>query len=142
MLGLEEDVVALLAFISPTIERVLAGATQLLTSLGLLAMAVLTIVARRYRLLGYLAVAALAAPLVVLVDELVRRGRLERAVNEVADRAGISATAFPDLWGIAFMTAAFVVSGPFVTRPLAPRRRRGAGPAGIPRSCCCPSSCR
>ena len=56
VLGLEQDLVRLVTFLSPPVERILAGTLQVLTGLTLLAVWITPILRRRYRLFGYIVV--------------------------------------------------------------------------------------
>ena len=116
ILGFEEDLLQVFTFLSPSVERLLAGATQLFVGLVLLVIWVTPIVTRRYRVLGYVAVASLvSAALVELVEWWFGREEPATIANELALRAGIPTHDFPTTSTLAAIAAAFVILGPFVT---------------------------
>ena len=115
--GFEEDLIDLLGFVSPTIERVIKGALEVAVGLVGIFVLLVPLISRRYRLFGYLFLAQFAATLLMLgAEALVDRDESERVVNELADRAGIEAATTSGAVGIATMSAAFIVLAPFVSR--------------------------
>jgi len=125
IVGVEEDIVELFGFISPSTERVLHGIVEV--TAGMLALTVLLgpLLARRFRLLGYVVLASMSAyaamsALQVLID----REASAAVINELAARAGLSeAGTTSGSVGIAQLTAMFIVIAPFTTRRW---RRAGA----------------
>lgn len=115
--GLEEDLIELLGFVSPTIERVIKGALEIIVALVAVGMLVIPLINRRYRLFGYLfAAQLLASVLMGLVQRLVDRDPSEQVVNELAARAGIETATTSGAVGLASTAAAFIVLAPFVSR--------------------------
>lgn len=115
--GFEEDLVELLGFVSPTIERVIKGALEVTVGLVGVFILLVPLISRRYRLFGYLFLAQFAATLLMLgAEALVDRDESQRVVNELAERAGIEAATTSGAVGIATMSAAFIVLAPFVSR--------------------------
>ena len=124
MLGFEQDVVRVFDFISPSVERVLHGALEWVGLCISGAILIWTLVTRRFRLLGYVAVAyAVAGGLMWVVLQLLDREDPTLLVNEIAQRAGLSDATTSGEIGFAQFAAAFVVLGPFVS---ARWRRAGA----------------
>jgi len=124
ILGFEEDIVALFGFLSPTIERVLLGSLEVVIVVVTLALLVIPLVTKRYRLFGYLFAASIVASvLMALVDALVERQVSTLLVNELAERAGIGDDVSVGPAGLAQLVAVFVAFGPFVSRRW---RRAGA----------------
>jgi hypothetical protein len=122
VLGLEEDVVALLSFLSPTAERILAGAATVLVVLVAVAVFVPAFLFKRYRLIGYILVANLVTgALMSVVLWWLDRGDPETVVNEIAERAGVDDNVLSPA-GLAQVAASFVILAPFV-----PSRWRRAG---------------
>jgi len=116
ILGFEEDVLAAFTFLSPVVERLLAGATQVLVAMVFLVIWLTPIVTRRYRVLGYVLVAnGVSFALVELVEWWFGREEPAIIANELALRAGVSTHDFPTASTLAAITAAFVILGPFVT---------------------------
>ena len=117
VLGFEEDIVALLGFLSPTIERVLLGSLEVLIVIVTLTLLVIPLSTRRYRLFGYLFAASIVASVLMsLVDALVERQVSTLLVNELAQRAGIGDDVSVGPAGLAQLVAVFVAFGPFVSR--------------------------
>ena len=124
ILGFEEDIVALFGFLSPTVERVLLGSLEVLIVVVTLALLVIPLATKRYRLFGYLfAASIIASVLMSLVDALVERQVSTLLVNELADRAGIGDDVSVGPAGLAQLVAVFIAFGPFVSRRW---RRAGA----------------
>ena len=116
VLGFEQDVVRVFDFISPSIERVLHGSLEWLGLCISGAILIWTLVTRRFRLLGYVAVAyAVAGGLMWIVLQLLDREDPTLLVNEIAQRAGLSDATTSGEIGFAQFAAAFVVLGPFVS---------------------------
>ena len=89
-----------------------------------LALLVIPLATKRYRLFGYLfAASIIASVLMALVDALVERQVSTLLVNELAERAGISDDVSVGPAGLAQLVAVFVAFGPFVSRRW---RRAGA----------------
>jgi undecaprenyl-diphosphatase len=115
--GLEEDLIELLGFVSPTIERVIKGALEVIVALVGVGMLLIPLINRRYRLFGYLfAAQTLALVLMGLVQRLVDRDASEQVVNELAARAGIETATTSGAVGLASTAAAFIVLSPFVSQ--------------------------
>ena len=83
ILGFEQDIIALFGFLSPTIERVLLGSLEVGIAVVNLALLVIPLATKRYRLFGYLFAASIAAAvLMALVDALVEIwGRLRYGIT-------------------------------------------------------------
>jgi uncharacterized protein (TIRG00374 family) len=117
IIGLEQDLIQLLGFVSPTIERVLEGAVEIIgavVSLGLLAIPLIT---KRYRLFGYIFGASVLASLsMTAIEEFVERDAASTVVNELAARAGIEFQTVTAAPGLASTAAMFIVVAPFVSR--------------------------
>lgn len=124
VVGVEEDIVELFGFVSPSIERVLHGGVEtagLLIGLGIY---LTPLILRRYRLFGYIALAAVTSMLLMTAAQwAVDREASLVVVNELANRAGITGGTVSGSIGLAQMSATFVVLAPFVTRRW---RRAGA----------------
>ena len=115
--GLEEDLIELLGFVSPTIERVIKGALEIIVALVAVGMLLIPLINRRYRLFGYLfAAQLLASVLMGLVQRLVDRDASEQVVNELAARAGIETATTSGAIGLALTASMFIVLAPFVSR--------------------------
>ena len=115
--GLEEDLIELLGFFSPTIERVIKGGLEVLVGVVGVGILLIPLINRRYRLFGYTFLAqTLAMVLMAGAQALVDRDESERVINELADRAGIQAATTSGAIGIATTSAAFIVLAPFVSR--------------------------
>jgi undecaprenyl-diphosphatase len=124
ILGFEEDIIALFGFLGSTAERVLLGALEVVVIVVTLALLVIPLLTKRYRLFGYLfAASTLAAVLMALVDWLVERQASTVLINEIAQRAGISEDVSVGAPGLAQLVAVFVAFAPFVSRRW---RRAGA----------------
>ena len=116
VIGFEQDLVQLLTFVTPSVVRVIHGSIEWVGLIVGLAILVVPLVTKRYRLFGYLvACNALAALLMSLTIRLVDHHGSELFVNTIAQRAGVSTSAVAGSAGLAQFTAAFVVLGPFVT---------------------------
>lgn len=125
VIGVEEDVVELFGFLSPSIERILHGGIEVVAALVALAVYLVPLVTRRYRLFGYIMAASLSAFVVMHgVQWVVDRETSTTVVNELARRAGITdaGTASGSV-GLAQTAAVFIAIAPFVTRRW---RRAGA----------------
>jgi undecaprenyl-diphosphatase len=115
--GFEEDLIDILGFLSPTIERVVKGALELLVGLVGVGILLIPLISKRYRLFGYTFLAQLLASILMpLVQLAVDRDESERVVNQLADRAGIEDATTSGSIGIATLAAAFIVLAPFVSR--------------------------
>ena len=116
VLGFEQDVLRLFDFLSPTVERILHGSLEYLGyALGLIAFSV-PLITRRYRLFAYLITAnAVALGLMWLVLAGINREEPTLLVNEIASRAGITASTSSGELGFATLSASFVVLAPFVS---------------------------
>lgn len=117
ILGFEQDILDVFAFLTPAVERVLQGGIELLSALIILAVYVTPLATRRYRLFGYVALASvLALGAMGLVGALVDDGGATVLANELAERAGVTQNAAGSIQGIAQTTAMFVTVAPFVGR--------------------------
>ncbi|MEM8618455.1 MAG: lysylphosphatidylglycerol synthase transmembrane domain-containing protein [Actinomycetota bacterium] len=115
--SVEEDVIALFGVLSPAIERVLLGATNVIEAAVVVGVFAVPLVTRRLRLVGYLVAAAIGASLVMLVVESwLDRSSLEALDNALAERAEIASDAWAGTFTLAAIAAMFVAVGPFVTR--------------------------
>jgi uncharacterized protein (TIRG00374 family) len=121
--GFERELLALLDFLPRAVERIIVGATQLLAVVVTLSVLAVPAFARRLRMYGYLAAAAvLAAMLIWLAHRGLDRHRTDEAINAIARRGGIEGRRFPSTSWIGSLTAACVSLSPVVTR----RWRRAA----------------
>ena len=117
VVGFEEDLIGLLGFLSPTVERVLKGTVEIVAVLVVLGLYLIPLITRRYRLFGYIFLSSLIATiLMALAKMFVDRDASEMVVNEIAARAGLDAATTIDASFIASMSAAFVAVAPFVSR--------------------------
>jgi undecaprenyl-diphosphatase len=115
VLGFERDVVSALSFLEPPAARVLDGAAQIIWVLASLGVLVFPFALRRYRLLGYLIVANLAASaLTNAAIDFVDQDQPKRIVNDLAQRAGVHLGSSITATGMAILAASFVLLGPFV----------------------------
>ncbi len=115
VLGFEQDLVDALSFLEPPAARVLDGMAQLLWVVASLAVLVFPFALRRYRLLGYLIVANLAASaLTNAAIEFVDQEQPKRIANDLAARAGVHLGSSITATGIAILAASFVLLGPFL----------------------------
>ena len=116
ILGFEEDAIALLTFLTPTAERVLAGLMAIAVAVVGVGYLVVPLVTRRYRLFGYVVAAGVVSAWTMQgIEWWLDRESPVTLVNEVAERGGLS----DDLvttWGLAQLVAVFVVLAPFVSR--------------------------
>ncbi len=129
ILGFEEDLVALFGFLTPAIERIVQGALEILIVVAMLIVYLVPLVTRRYRVFGYvLAASALSYVLMTLVTRLVDRTGSDEVINEIAQRAGVTDDVSSGVIGLAQLSAAFIVVGPFVSRRW---RRAGSITIGV-----------
>ena len=125
IIGLEEDLIQLLGFVSSTIERVLEGAVEIVGVVVFLGLLAIPLITKRYRLFGYIFGASILASLsMTAIEEFVERDAASTVVNELAARAGIEVQTVTAAPGIASTAAMFIVVAPFVSRRW---RRFGAG---------------
>ena len=125
IIGLERDLIELLGVVSPTIERVLEGAIEIIGFVVLLGLLAIPLITKRYRLFGYIFGASIIASLSMrALEEFVTRDAASTVVNELAARAGIEVQTVTAAPGLASTAAMFIVVAPFVTRRW---RRFGAG---------------
>jgi undecaprenyl-diphosphatase len=116
VLGLEEDIIRLFNFLSPSIERLVGGALEWCTALILAVLLAIPLITKRYRLFWYiLASSALAGALMAVTLWLLDRKESDVLANEIAQRAGITHVTAGSLQAYAATTAAFVAVGPFVS---------------------------
>ena len=116
VVGFEEDLIGMLGFLSPTVERVLKGTVEIVAVLISLGLYLIPLITRRYRLFGYIFLSGFAAMVMALAQKFVDRDASQMIVNEIADRAGLDAATTIDATFIASMSASFVAVAPFVTR--------------------------
>ena len=125
IIGLERDLIELLGVVSPTIERVLEGAIEIIGFVVLLGLLAIPLITKRYRLFGYIFGASIIASLSMrALEEFVTRDAASTVVNELAARAGIEVQTVTAAPGLASTAARFIFVAPFVTRRW---RRFGAG---------------
>ena len=133
MLGLERDIIALLDFVTPAIERVLHGALEWCVALITVIVYLVPLITRRYRLFWYiLAANVLALGLMWAVLQVIDRNAPELLVNRIAARAGIDRSTSSGELGFAQLTSQFVVLAPFVSSRVPPRRLVTLGAARRP----------
>ena len=117
ILGLERDLVDLFGFLSPSIERVLQGLLDIAIVFIVLAVWLLPLFLKRYRLFGYVFAASVAAMLLMTgIDSVVDRLTPETLTNRVAERAGIDVSVADGVVGAAQLAAIFIAVAPFVSR--------------------------
>jgi undecaprenyl-diphosphatase len=124
VIGLEEDIIALFGFLSPSIERVLHGGVEVVSALVLACVYLVPLFTKRYRLFGYIALASFTSSIAMqAVRWFVERETSLSVLNELADRAGITESVPSSTIALAQVAATFIVVGPFVGRRW---RRAGA----------------
>jgi uncharacterized membrane protein YbhN (UPF0104 family)/tRNA A-37 threonylcarbamoyl transferase component Bud32 len=124
VIGVEEDIVELFGFVSPSIERVLHGGIEIVGLLVGIGIYLTPLITRRYRLFGYIMLASLTSMLLMSGAQwIVDREASVVVVNELANRAGITGGTASGSIGLAQTSAVFIVLAPFVTRRW---RRAGA----------------
>jgi undecaprenyl-diphosphatase len=129
VLGLESDVLELLNFLDPPAERVLEGTAEVLAVIVQLGVLATPIVLRRYRLLAYVILGNLLASLAAgAAVEWLDREVPQKAVNELAKRAGVRLDEAFTPAALAALAASFVILAPFVGRRW---RRAGAVILGV-----------
>ena len=124
VLAAEERVIEAFTILTPTVERVIEGVIVWLSLITGLALLIIPLRRKRYRLFGY-SFAASATAYVAMAGALALLDRPESEVltRELDDRAGVTTLNDATLQSFAQLTAVFIVFGPFVTRPW---RRAGA----------------
>jgi len=128
ILSFEEELVRAFDFLSPQAARIVDGAGQGLAITAGLLVYLVPLITRRYRVLGYAALASLSAfGLMWLLRELIDRDSSIVIINEIASRAGLDNST---VWSIqiAQTAALFTVVGPFVSRRW---RRAGVVTLGV-----------
>ena len=124
VVGVEEDIIELFGFLSPSIERVLHGGIEIVSGLVIVMVYLIPLVVRRYRLFGYILLSSAVAGLVMQgVRWLIDRETSTSVLNELAQRAGITSSVPSGAIAISQTAAMFIVVAPFVTRRW---RRAGA----------------
>lgn len=124
VIGVEEDIVELFGFVSPSIERVLHGGIEIVALLIGIGVYLTPLITRRYRLFLYILLASLTSMLLMSGAQwIVDREASTVVVNELANRAGIIGGTASGSVGLAQASAVFIVLAPFVTRRW---RRAGA----------------
>jgi len=124
VIGVEEDIIELFGFLTPSIERVLHGSIEVVSALVLLGIYLVPLFVKRYRLFGYIALASISSSILMrAVRWLVDRETSTSVLNELAERAGITESVPSSTIALAQVAATFIVVGPFVTRRW---RRAGA----------------
>jgi uncharacterized protein (TIRG00374 family) len=122
VLALENDLIKRSSFLTPTVERILAGALTLVVLVSLAAAWATPLVTRRYRLFGYLLAGNVLVSLLLWgVESFLDRGDPDLLTREVAQRAGVDSPL--SVYGIAQTAVSFVLLAPFVSRRW---RRAGA----------------
>ena len=117
IVGFEEDLIELLGFVSPTIERVIKGVAEIVGVVVVLGVFLIPLITKRYRLFGYILLAsAMASILMALAQQFVDRDASEMVINQLADRAGIGRETTSSSVGLASTTAIFISVAPFVSR--------------------------
>ncbi len=129
VLGFELDVLRAFEFLTPSIERVLHGALEWSGYTIALALVVVPLFTRRYRLLLYLVVANLvAAALMWATLGLIDRDAADAALDALEAHQRLTTATSTDAIGFARITASFVVLAPFVSSRW---RRAGAVTLGV-----------
>src|SRR4051812_32824397 len=108
VLALENDLIKRSSFLTPTVERILAGALTLVVLVSLAAAWATPLVTRRYRLFGYLLVGNILVPLLLRgVEWFLDRRTPDVLMDEVARRGGLDSHL--TVYGIAQTATSFVV---------------------------------
>jgi uncharacterized membrane protein YbhN (UPF0104 family)/tRNA A-37 threonylcarbamoyl transferase component Bud32 len=117
VVGVEQDIVKLFGFVSPSVERVLHGGVELVAVLITVGVYLVPLITRRTRLFGYIILAAVMSMILMSGAQwVVDREASLIIVNNLADRAGITGGTASGSIGLAQMSGMFVVLAPFVTR--------------------------
>ncbi len=124
VLAAEERIIEAFTVLTPTVERVIEGLIVWLSMITGLALIVIPLRRKRYRLFGYSITASAVAYFAMAATlALLDRPESEVLIGELDDRAGVTTLNDATLQSFAQLTAVFIVFGPFVTRPW---RRAGA----------------
>ena len=116
VVGFEEDVLRVFDVLSPAVERVLHGSLEWIGLVVTIAVWLVPLVTKRYRLFGYIAVAnAVAYVLMWAVLRLIDRELPEQLVNDLALRAGVGDATTTNEQAFAQLAASFTVLAPFVS---------------------------
>jgi glycosyltransferase 2 family protein len=127
VLSLDTELIQRLSFLTPTVERIVAGGLALVVLLSAVGAWATPLVTRRYRLFGYLLVGNILVPLLLRgVEWFLDRGTPDVLMDEVARRGGLDSHL--TVYGIAQTATSFVVLAPFVSRRW---RRAGAVILGV-----------
>ena len=117
IVGLEEDLVGLLGFVSSTIERVLNGLIQIVGFVVIVGLYLLPLATKRYRLFGYILLSSFVASLLMSVaQQFIDRDASDMVINELAARAGFGTDVAGAATGLAASAASFIAVAPFVSR--------------------------
>ncbi len=117
IVGFEQDLIELLGFVSPTMERVIKGAAEIAGVVVVLGVYLIPLITKRYRLFGYIAMASILASILMgLTQRFIDRDASEMVMNQLADRAGIGRETTSSSIGLASTTAIFISVAPFVSR--------------------------
>lgn len=112
--GLERSILTLFDFLDNETERIAVGLLQLLVGGSQIAALLIPIVTRRFRVLGYVALAMAVGSLLAQGADLAIG---DVSVGRVTDRpAGLGVEGYPSMAGLAALAGAFVALGPFVGR--------------------------
>jgi undecaprenyl-diphosphatase len=123
-----DDLARLWSFLTPAWERLLAGVLQITVVLALALALLLPLVTRRFRMFGYVILGELVAGLVMLgLLSATGSGDQAEILKEIANR-GESLRSLPNPGTVAALTAAYVVSAPFVSGTW---RRAGGWTIGV-----------
>jgi len=112
ILAVEQDLVDLMSFLTPTWVRILSGVLQLVVALVLALTFVLPLVTRRWRLFGYTQLASAVGGVVML---LLAAGSGVGTLDSLVESSGALSAGFPSPTALAAMVALFVAAGPFVS---------------------------
>ena len=116
MVGFEEDVLRVFDVLSPAVERVLHGSLEWIGLVVTVAVWLVPLVTKRYRLFGYVAVANVVAYVLMwAVLRMIDRELPEQLVNDLALRAGVGDATTTGEQSFAQLAASFTVLAPFVS---------------------------
>ena len=122
--GFERDLITFFSFLSPAVERVVAGGLQVLVALVSLGLLLVPIVRRRWRvLLALVAGIILSGGLMLLIERVLDRDIPSELLDQVTERAGIAHSGAGSTVSIAQLVAMMLIVSPLVAR----RWRRAFG---------------
>lgn len=116
VLGFERDLIDVSSFLSPALERIVTGALQILVGAVSIALWLVPIIRRRWRMLIHLVVGVVASgALMVLVDRVLDREAPNELVEQISERAGIAHSGVGSTVSIAQLVTMMVIVAPLVS---------------------------